>query len=66
MTTFRSSGDGLRDAVRMADHKRPWRPPTEDDVPRPGKFPGRQPKPIPGQLDLYGDEVELVEAEVEP
>lgn len=36
----------------------PKRRPTAADVPPPTPFSGRQPKPLPGQLDVFGNVTE--------
>jgi hypothetical protein len=46
---------GLRAAVRALKHEK--RKPTDADRPPPTPFPGRRVKPLPGQLDLAGNEI---------
>jgi hypothetical protein len=52
----RQKSAGLREALRALRLAK--RAPTESDAPRPSTFPGRKMKPLPGQLDLDGNEVE--------
>lgn len=47
---------GLREALRA--RRLAKRTPTEADAPPPSTLPGKKVKPLPGQLDLDGNEVE--------
>ena len=50
---------GLREALRLVRSKKvERRAPDERDIPPPGRFPGPKEKALPGQIDLYGNEVE--------
>ena len=47
---------GALEALRLRRLEK--RPPTEADVPPPSTLPGPKHKPLKGQLDVYGGEVE--------